>query len=124
MRSLLKHKAVHPKGKLPYDVPQPVFLADPSHRIKVMAKPFFKMVVKSKDPTKAKTIDALRIKKYIGCFVYKNRHLPLVEFVQKSRAPIEHLFNCHEWCDSEWCCVKNLTEKSHKLVTKIMAMVS
>ena len=54
MRSLLKHKAVHPKGKLPCDVPQPVFLADPSHRIKVMAKPFFKMVVKSKDPTQPK----------------------------------------------------------------------
>ena len=41
MRSLLKHKKVDLKGKLPEDIPEPIFLADPSHRVKVMAKPFF-----------------------------------------------------------------------------------
>ena len=65
MRMLLKHKDNHPKGKLSCMIPQPTFLADPSHRIKVMAKPFFKMVTKTKDPRKCKTIDALRIKKYL-----------------------------------------------------------
>ena len=69
MRSLLQHKNVHDKGQLPAAIPPPIFLCDPSHRIKVMAKPIFKLVRKCKDPTKCKTIDALRIKKYIGCFV-------------------------------------------------------
>ena len=41
MRMLLKHKEKYPKGKLSSDIPQPTFLADPLHRIKVMAKPFF-----------------------------------------------------------------------------------
>ena len=114
MRALLQHRSNHDKGLLPSHIPQPVFLADPSHRIKVMSKPFFKMVTTTKDPNLCKMIDALRIKKYLGCFIYKNRHLPLSDFVKKAHAPIEHLFNCHEWCDSEWCFAKSLTEKSHE----------
>ena len=102
MRSLLQHKKNNDKGLLSTNIPQPVFMADPSHRIKVMSKPFFKMVTTTKDPSKCKIIDALRIKKYLGCYIYKNRTLPLNEFVKKGRAPVEHLFNCHEWCDSEW----------------------
>ena len=41
MRSLLQHTSNHDKGKVPKNIPEPVFLADPSHRIKVMSKPFF-----------------------------------------------------------------------------------
>ena len=41
MRSLLKHKKINSKGKLPEAIPEPIFMADPSHRVKVMAKPFF-----------------------------------------------------------------------------------
>ena len=123
MRSLIKHETNHEKGKLPILVPQPNFLADPSHRIKVMSKPFFKMVCKTKDPSKCKTIDALRIKKYLGCYIYKNRHLSLDVFVKNSRAPVEHLFNCHEWCDSEWCRAKALTEKLHEGMMKQVSMV-
>ena len=124
MRALLKHHDNNTKGKLPPYIPQPDFLADPSHRIKVMAKPFFKMVTKTKDPTKCKMIDALRIKKYLGCFIYKNKNLPLSEFVQKSRAPIQHLFNCHEWCDSEWCYAKCLSDTSHNNAMARVARVS
>ena len=102
LRALSKHQEYNEKGRLPPYIPQPHFLADPSHRIKVMSQPFFKMVTKTKDPNKCKMIDALRMKKYIGSFIYKNRTLELNEFVKKAHAPIEHLF-CHEWCDSEWC---------------------
>ena len=41
-------------------------------------------------------------KKYVRCYVYKNRYLPPDEFVAKSMAPVEHIFDCHEWCDPEW----------------------
>ena len=41
MRSLLQHKSNHGKGNLPENVQEPIFFADPSHRIKVMCKPFF-----------------------------------------------------------------------------------
>ena len=42
MRSLLQHKEHHEKDKLPDNIPQPKFCADPLHIIKVMAKPFLK----------------------------------------------------------------------------------
>ena len=121
MRSLLQHCTNHEIGKLPIEIPQPIFLADPSHRIKVISKPFFKMVDKTKDPTKCKTIDALRLKKYLGCYIYKNSHLDLNEFVMKSRASIEYLFNCHEWCDSEWCYAKALTEKLQDVAKSLVS---
>ena len=31
---------------------------------------------------------------------------------------MEHLFNCHEWCDSFWCWAKELSEESF---TEIMS---
>ena len=111
MRSLFQHCTNHEKGKLPIEILQPKFLADPFHRIKVMSKTFFKMVDTTKDPMKCKTIDALLLKKYLGFYIYKDRYLDLNESVMKSRAPIEHLFNCHKWRDSEWYCAKDLTEK-------------
>ena len=62
MRSNIKHKG--DKAKLPSNVPEPTFLADPTHRIKVMVRKIFGKAVKSKKPQKIKTIDALRLKKY------------------------------------------------------------
>ena len=52
MRAVLKHPSkgarVHvlksSKGKLHEDIPEPSFLADPSHRVKVVAKHIFSIV--------------------------------------------------------------------------------
>ena len=101
MRALVQH--VGGGGKLQDAIPEPEFRADPSHCIKVMSKPIFKMVTKTKDPTKCKQIDALRVKKYTGCMIYKNKDLPINEFVINAKAPIEHLFNNHQWCHEDWC---------------------
>ena len=38
MRSLLKYRSTHPKGRLPEDMQVPDWLADPSYRTKVVAK--------------------------------------------------------------------------------------
>ena len=56
------------------------------------------------------------MKKYIGCYIYKNHHLPLDKFVRRARAPIEHLSECHEWCDKEWCWAKELDDAQHKII--------
>ena len=61
MRAHLQHEGEG--GKLRDAIPEPFFSAEPSHRIKVMAKPIFKMVTTTKDPTKCKKIDSLRVKK-------------------------------------------------------------
>ena len=114
MRAHLQHEKHG--GKLPDRIPTPTFLADPSHRIKVMASPFFKMAQgESKDPMRCKKIDAMRLKKYIGCWIYQNRNLPIDQLLRKAKAPVEHLFNCHEWCDAEWCWAKQLDDKELEL---------
>ena len=57
MRSHLQYDG---KGKLPTHVPIPTFLADPSHRVKVMSTPIFKLTQgETKDPRQCKKIDAL-----------------------------------------------------------------
>ena len=88
MRAHCHHAANHINGCLPDHIPEPSFLADPSHRIKVMCKEVFKLALASKTQSECELIDALRLKKYIGCFVYKNRHLPLNEFHAKAMAPV------------------------------------
>ena len=117
MRSHLQHDG---KGKPPPHVPIPTFKADPSHRIKVMAGPIFKMVKGTKNPRECKKIDALRLKKYIGCYIYQNRNSPIEDMIKRANAPVEHLFNCHEWCDEEWCWAKQLDSKQHEIATRIM----
>ena len=77
------------------------------------------MVTKTKDPFKCKKIDALRIKKYTGCCIYKNRSLPMKDFVANAKAPVEHLFNDHQWCHEDWCWAKGLQNQAHKFICKI-----
>ena len=48
-----------------------------------------------------------------------NRNAPLEDFVKLARAPIEHLFNNHEWCDPEWCWSKSLSEKQEKMMAHV-----
>ena len=85
-----------------------------------MSKPVFSRVTNTKDPKKCKKVDALRLKKYIGCFVSQNRNLPLKEFCSRAKAPVEHLFNCHEGCDPSWCWAKNLSDSIFKEITMKM----
>ena len=75
MRAVIKHTSKgdrgqvlkSSKGKLHEDTPEPSFLADPSHRVKVVAKHIFSIVNESRDLrcgcTKA---DALWIKNIGG----------------------------------------------------------
>ena len=61
MRAHFRHESNG--SKLPDHIPETEFLADPSHRIKVMAKPLFKLAkIESKNPDKCKKIDVLRLK--------------------------------------------------------------
>ena len=67
MRSHLKN--IMNGGKLPDTIIQPIFLADPSHQIKVMCKPVFAMISKTKDPDKCKSVNATRIKRYTSYYI-------------------------------------------------------
>ena len=60
MRSLLKHKSLYPKGRLPEDMLGPDWLADPSYRTKVVAKPICLLVSLSKNISSCTKVDAIR----------------------------------------------------------------
>ena len=92
--------------------------------MKVMSAPILKLVGNSKNPRECKKIDALRIKNYIGCFIYQNRDLPLSKMIKKANAPIEHTFNYHEWCDKEWCWAKQLDLRQFKLTTNVLEHIN
>ena len=66
------------KGKLDVQIPEPSVLADPSHRIKVVAKHIFYIVNDSKaQRCGCIRADALRLKKDWGYMIKKNREKQL-----------------------------------------------
>ena len=67
-----------PKGNLHTDIPDPSFLVDPSHCVKVVAKHIFSIVNKSRDlRCGCAKADALQIKKDWGYMIKKNREKQL-----------------------------------------------
>ena len=46
------------------------------------------------------------------------------EMIKKANAPIEHTFNCHEWCDKEWCWAKQLDLRQFELTTKVLEHIN
>ena len=114
MRALLKHSTNHSKGKLKAEIPEPEWLADPSHRTKVVAKPFFALANAPKSHSVCTKVDAIRVKKCYGYMIKNNCNKTIDEIKVASKAVIEHLFNNHEYCDSRWCRPKKLLEKNKK----------
>ena len=114
-RTILTH--THKKCRLSRNVPQPVFLADPCHRVKAMVKPIFARVSKTKDLNRIRNIDAMRIKKYTSYHIMQNRQDNLEKFVANATAPIEHLFNNHIYCDSSWCWSREIEDKVDEIIS-------
>ena len=85
-------------GMLPLHIPEPGWLADPTHRTKVVGKRFFDMLKRGKRYSNITKADCLRIKKYYGYFLKQNRNRSYEEMHHASFAPLEHLFDSHEYC--------------------------
>ena len=86
--------------KLCEGVPEPTFLADSSHRVKVILKPIFAMVASTKNPGEVKHVDALRLRKYTSCYITRHRTDDFSSFHRNTKGPVEHLFSDHELCDA------------------------
>ena len=122
MQAVLKHPSKgargqvlkSSKGKLHEDIPEPSFLADPSHSVKVVAKHILSIVNESRDLrcgcTKA---EALRIKKYWGYMIKKNREKTIEELSEASKVPLEHMFKSHANCSAEWCFKTRASEEGN-----------
>ena len=112
MRAVLKHPIIGvrgqvlktSKGKFGVQIPEPSFLADLSHHIKVVANHIFYIVNYSKAQICGCTrADSLRLKKDWGYMIKKNRKKTIEELGSASTVPLEHMFICHENCSAEWC---------------------
>lgn len=91
------------KGKLPTWILEPEFLADPTHRIKVVATHFYELAKALVSESRVSKPMAKRLKKNWGYMLRQNRDKTIEEFVEKANAPLEHIFGNHHHCDKEWC---------------------
>ena len=100
MRSHCSHQ-----GGLPRHVTAPVFLADPSHRCKVIGKPLFKLASMKKSDCSLSNFDATRLKIYTACFfnqVRKN-HRDITYVMNHVWCILHHYFDDHQYCTSDFC---------------------
>ena len=73
MRTLLKHPCNHPRERLKPEIPEPNWLADPSHSPKVVAKYILVLTALPKIKSSCTKIDTIRVKKYFEYMVKTNR---------------------------------------------------
>ena len=120
MRAHLKHPRLKKnnqpyadsRGRLPTEINEPSFLADPQHRVKVVAKAIFAILLLcKKDRCGCTKADALRIKTNWGYFLKQNRGEGLEKMIAMSQAPLEHMFDNHEHCDQQWCLKKRAAKE-------------
>ena len=104
MRAVLSHQSAHKKkGRLPEEIPEPRWLADPTHRIKVVAKAIFVLANLPAKRSECTNVDALKFKNFFGYMLKEGRSLTIEEMREKCLCVIEHLFNEHKYCDPRWC---------------------
>ena len=102
VRTLLKHQYNNPKGRLPEKIIELEWLADPSHRTKVVAKPIYQLAISFNKLSSCTKLDAVRFKQYFGYMIKKNGMKSSSEIGRSSEAVVEYLFDCHVFCDEKW----------------------
>ena len=103
MKSFLKHQSPsHPKGHLPERLPEPIFLADPTHRTRVIAKYFYALAALSNSESECTKVDALRIKRWFGYMLKMYRETDMDTLKKAVASVLEHLFDDHRFCDPKW----------------------
>ena len=91
------------KGKLDEEIPEPSLLADPSYRVKFVAKHIFSIVNEGRDQQRGCTkADSLRLNKYWGYTIKNNRKKTIEEFSEASKVPLEHMFNNRDNFSADW----------------------
>ena len=94
------------KGKLPIWFYEPKFLADPTHRKKVVASHFYKLTSLPVRKSRVSSAMARRMKRNWGYMISQNRFCKSIDaFQEAAKGPLEHLFNNHLDCGA-WCGAK------------------
>jgi hypothetical protein len=107
------------KGKLPAHVPEPRFVADPNHRRKGLTGDLIKLdMSKVNEKFTMTRMDSTRLGKNFGYMVRTLKDRPQCEFITAAEAVLEHHFDVHDNCHSNWCPRKGETEEERKASTK------
>ena len=109
MKSFCSHT-----GELPLDVPEPFWLADPSHRIKVSSKVWFSLGRSPMGVSYVTVHDAVRLKLYLAHFIKRSRKREGVTaewLAEHIMCVVEHLFDDHSLCTSDFCWKKKEEEQ-------------
>jgi hypothetical protein len=96
-------------GKLPGHIPEPVFVADPNHRVKVLTGELYNLESQTVANRFTMTkMDSSRIGKNFGYMVRTLPKLLECQYLDAAKAVIEHHFDEHKYC-GEWCKRKSMT---------------
>jgi hypothetical protein len=105
-------------GCLPVDVPEPKFLADPSHRKKTLKNHLYKMLKKKKDERHGLVDgDIVRLTQFWIYMVRQLKDAPEEEYEDRAAAVLLHHFDCHEKCGN-FCKRKNETPEEKQQSNK------
>ena len=108
-------------GRLPIHIPEPTFMADFNHRVKVVDKAVYHLAKMPKKESEVTKPMSKRIKTNWGSMLRQIRHLEWEKNQKKIKekvlAPIEHLFNNHQYYNDSWCLVLKAKKKQGTIYT-------
>jgi hypothetical protein len=105
-------------GKLPANVPEPKFVADPNHQHKGLNGELIKLDMSRKEIKFTMTrMDSTRIAKNFGYMARSLKQHPEEALQNLAASVLEHHFNNHVYC-GDWCKCKNETTEQRKTSIK------
>jgi hypothetical protein len=99
------------RGRLPGDIPEPLFVADPNHRKKVYTGDLITLQrAKVAERFTMTSMDVTRLGKNFGYMVRSLKRRPESEWEDAAKAVLEHHFDEHTYC-GQWCPRVRMTQQ-------------
>jgi hypothetical protein len=96
-------------GKLPPELPEPEFVADPNHRKKVFTGELIGLLgAKAADRATLCRMDTTRLGVSFGYMIWSLKNMPEDEWLDAASAVLENHFDDHWYC-GRWCPCKRMS---------------
>jgi hypothetical protein len=106
------------RGRLPADIPEPSFVADPNHRKKVLTGELIALDKgKVADKATMTRMDSTRLGKNFGYMIRTLKDMNESLYETAGSAVLEHHFDNHEHC-GQWCRRRTMTEAQRHASTR------
>lgn len=101
------------RGRLPYGNGDCKHLADVNHRVRIFKRGLYVLKNKKLQESICCKADCERIARNYAYCLLQNVGKPIEQLQEAMKATVEHHFDNHEYCSTEWCRRKRLIEKKH-----------